>query len=263
MLELLVNSAGNIAHAITVSSTTLQSGEIANSVAGGRTQLVRLTSSASGDVVYSDYNETDTSINTDYFIISGAHFLKTEDTTRVTPLSSALASGSMDTHTDVQAVIADANLVGPYSQDWIATKALTSKKRHGMRFETQGGGAEAAQYYQIFAAASFDLGIEPIRPLVYEQIPKSDEMFQPQRGWFPYATEMRITVNWKHVTAAKSLAFKSLGYLTSRPFFLYDSTGDTISHKLEHVVLESYRESVLRPDIIEISATFRRLKHYL
>lgn len=123
----------------------------------------------------------------------------------------------------------------------------------------------AAEFGKIYFSKGFDFGHNPnLTPRPAWKILTGDTSVfaRPLRSSLDYEVEAQLSLTWENVTRAKAEEFKALPQLLNWPLFLYDSSGDLWNWKLEHVILDRYRETIVGDDLHNLEMTFYRLKHY-
>lgn len=264
-LVILTNTAASNATAFSdVGSSTGAATGYTNQdiIAGNRSNVWRSTAVSSGGnwgVGYQFASE----ISCNYAVVTRADWLLTIDT-QIVRIRQRSSGGTWSSITDFDP-LASSDLVGYTGQDLVVEISPSERYGYGIRGSTKGGSTEAGQFSNLYFSNSFTFGHNPERGAQWITLSKDEQLFKPQRAWFPYATEKRITLTWKNITEAKYEAFKAIPGLMRWPLFLLEDDADDIaifSWLLEHVIVEDYTAVRRNIDLWDVTVTFRRLKHY-
>lgn len=258
--QLLYNTSANQASSITATSLTLTAATGFNTydiIAGPRSKMLRTTASSSAAGVGYEYTSS-TSI--EYIWIARADLFLTLGTSRVTARQRASGGtwsyGAVDYNP-----LTSASLIGPRSQDLLAAVSHTDLYGLGVAVAPLGGTTQAMQLSKLGGMASFAFGVEP--EVYANWAPIAENTFiTPINGTMPYEIEKKFSLRFPFITRAKAIGFRDVPQVFRWPILLYDSTGDIWSHKLEHVLVESYSEEIHRNDVHTLTINFARLKHY-
>lgn len=262
-LLLLVSDGGYAATTITLNSGATASGYDAKDlISGPRSTMWRSDSSSSNIAIgYEHGARSETHI-----VISRADLLLTQNGTRLRAMTMNIGGvWGLVSGIDYNP-LTSADLMGPYGQDICIPFTPPDPWGTGIRCDPVSG-SQAVQISKMIVSTSFTFGVEPHflqSPPVWEPLPPTSgpTLFTPPKGFEPFEVEARITLVWEAVTTAKATQFKALAQILKWPLYLYDSTGDVFSWKLEHVVVQEYTEQLIGQGYRNISITFLRLKHY-
>lgn len=157
--------------------------------------------------------------------------------------------------------LTSADLIGIRSQDLVRSVSPTSLRGYSVRAVTNGVTPEAMMLSKFYASASFSLGIEPDQESLQteELAPGTEET--PLRGTRPYEVEKKISMTFFGVTGAKVTAFRALPQIFNWPLFLYDTTGDLWSWKLEHVIVTDFTTAIVGEGRWGVELSVHRLRH--
>ena len=204
-------------------------------------------------------------LSVDYLVVARADWLLTAAQMRVKALQYSSGGvwsniGSVDYNP-----LITSDLIGPRSQDLVIPVAPTQLRGIALQVITKGVAAEAMHISKFFGSVSFSFDMEPFSFEMEEisQTNDTDRYFVPLRGTESYECEKRITLTFRHLTRAKVAEFKALPQILRWPLFLYDTTGDLWSWKLEHVVCAGWTEVVRANDVHDLTVSFLRLAHTL
>lgn len=261
-LKFLCNTAAVVANGFGMGTGSVQSGTLYDLMMGPRSSMVRFASSTLP--IWVAYNFPSDTICT-HIVVARADYMLTQYGTRLRPFQrdstgtwSEISAGSI-------ASVTPANLVGARAQDLVLDVSSASVYR-GVSIKTDcvvGGTAQGMILSKFYGCVAVDIGPPDLRNnLSYEDIPPDARLFQPQRSTFPYDTEKRFVLQFTDLLRSQANAFKALPYLTRWPLFLYDDAGDFIPWKLEHVLIESWNESITVANRHNLTINFRRLAHY-
>lgn len=202
-------------------------------------------------------------LSVDYLVVARADWLLTAGQMRVKALQ--YSSGGVWSNigsVDYDPLVAG-DLIGPTAQDLVIPVAPTQLRGIALQVITKGTNAEPLHVSKFFGSVSFSFDMEPLEFGTEElsQTSESARTFVPLRGTEAYECEQRITFAFRHLTRDKMAEFKALPQLLRWPLFLYDSTGDLWSWKLEHVICEGWTETVQANDVHDLTVSFLRLAH--
>lgn len=132
-------------------------------------------------------------------------------------------------------------LVGPQSKDWVRAVTISNKEAIGLNLTGGTGGSYAKTLYKVYFSTGFTLnypGVEGSPAVTIEPLPRfSRHTILKQH----YAVTERWTFTAHGLTRAELQTFEQLPFLKTDAFFIYDSAGTLISHKLLQCVMESYQ----------------------
>lgn len=254
-LVILTNSAGNSASQIQFDASDVADGyDETQIIAGPRSTLMRAQAATGCSLGYV-FSDT---LTCDYMVVARADLLLTENGARVYPTQkSAGGTWSQQASPDYNELAAG-DLVGPRSQDLVFP--VSPSEIHGIGLAAEFDSSEAMIFSKLYGCVSFAFDEEPMA-LSSEEV-EPGTFFTPLRGTWPYEVEKRIAIAFPAVSDATYLEFRALPQIYNWPIFLYDTTGDLWSWKLEHVVLETMTPTLANDGRWEIQASFLRLKHY-
>jgi len=198
----------------------------------------------------------------DYMVVARADLLLTATGMRVRPIQrSAGGTWSFISSVDYNPLSAS-NLVGVRKQDLVFPVSPTQTRGIGISAYNGGAVSEAMMFAKLYGCQAFDFGVGPAQGGVSFENVAADFYFTPLRGTWPYEVEKRIVMTFQKVPAAKIRQFKALPQILNWPLFIYDTTGDTLPQRLEHVVIESYGQTLNSNRSGNVQISFLRLKHY-
>lgn len=262
MLWILPNTAGDQATSLSMPTVSTEGGyDSADIISGPRNYFWRSIASSAGQgigyILPADLIVT-------HFVIARADWLVTQSggnlrsTQRNSGGSLSYISGAAYTP------LTAASLMGPKAQDLAYAVAPTVYRGYYIEFDS--AGTEAMQISKFYPSVGFNFGHNPdilANPERQEdQHGQASTLFIPQRGYFPYETDGRITLSWHPVTRAVANEFLGLPQLLNWPIFLFDDAADLWPWKLEHVIVENIVETVLGQDEVQFTVTFQRLMQY-
>lgn len=259
-ISILTNLAGFTASSIDACGLTAgtASGYSVNDFINGPRSTRHRTSSSSSEIGRGYVFAANTTCS--YIYISRADWLITQNGTRVRPMTRnsggtwAVLAGS-----DYNPIAAS-DLIGARSQDLVF--AVTPVDLRGIGISTKPvSGSQGTQISKFWGCESFDMGVPPSLQLNWETVPEY-EYTTPLNGTMPYEIERRYSLTFENVTRAKATAFKALSHVFQWPILLYDPSQDLWSHKLEHVIIESYTETIAQSNVHTIALNVARLKQY-
>ena len=165
---------------------------------------------------------------------------------------------------DVESDIDLNSLVGLKRQDYVL--AMNIEDITGIAVLITPDGTEANLINHFVGAQAFTFNREPAFSAIEEEIPPSDMYFTdvnsvPKR-FKTYEVSDKIALKFEGVTRDKIDEFLALDNIDNHPFYIYDSAHYLWAHKLEHVILESFRVVQLNDDYWSIAMILRRLKQY-
>lgn len=262
-LVILPNTAGSAAASITINTGARASGYRTEDVIHGPRSRMFRSQATSGSVRVGYTHDSDLSIDT--VVVARADKLLTQDGMRIR----FQERDSVDTWSDLTTpdynTLASSDLIGRHGQDLVASVSPTDLRGVGITVSA-GGAAEAIQFSKLYGSLAFDMGTQPVALSNPSRWRYQDAYAKPLRGWYRVKTEAEITIHWSGVTAEKAAAFEAIPRLLEWPFFLYEDNASAISlfeHRLEHVIIaEPYTIVRHNNGFRDITATFRRLKHY-
>ena len=264
---LLVNDIASKVDTASNSVGTIAAGyDLNDMIAGGRNTRVRLAPKAngSGDQLY--YWDSSATNTIDYFSIIRADWLLTNGGVSITDRKTGAGGASKSNITGtIYNPLSASDLIGYKYQDLVHFYNPSTHAAHGFGLTIDNlntGASESTQFSKMYWGQSFNFGVEPERGTVWEHIGDLDTLFVPQKGHFAYATEARISLTFAHIPLSKVVEFRSLEQILNWPLIIYDPNQYIWDYKMEHVLVETWQETLLGPDDWAISVTFRRLKHY-
>lgn len=149
-------------------------------------------------------------------------------------------SGTSTTEFDSGTSFAE-TLVGPQSKDWVRAVTCSSKEALGLNLTAGTGGNYAKTLYKVYFSTGFTLnypGAEGSPAVIIEPLPRHSRHFLEKQS---FSVTERWTFTAHGLTRTELQTFERLPYLKTDSFFIYDSAGTLISHKLLQCVLESYQ----------------------
>ena len=199
-------------------------------------------------------------ITCNYIFVSRADWLLTKNGTRLRPRD----KNSGGTWGYVAGVdynpLTTAHLEGVNGQDLCF--AVSPSNLRGIGISTASvSGTQATQVSKFWGCSSFTFDLEPAFQMNWEPVPEYT-FVTPLDGTMPYEIERRFSLTFAGARRAKVTEFRALPNIFKWPMILYDSTGDLWNHKIEHVIIEGYEETVLQNNIHVVSLSCARLKHY-
>ncbi len=118
---------------------------------------------------------------------------------------------------------------------------------------------------KFYACSAFDFGIGPVadpRPAWKPVQSEYARYFKPFNGHITYEISDIIRLIWPRLTQSKFEDFTQVSQLLNWPLFIYDPSSYLWVHKLEHVVVQSYKWTQQNPHHGNLEVTFGRLRHY-
>lgn len=249
-------SAASVANAAGGSTATGYS--LLNMIAGPRSTLHR-GAAASGGVGASYLFNSNVDLN--YVVIARADYLLTLNTSRVR-LRERNASNVWSYVSGIDYnPLSSTSLVGVKAQDLVFSFTQTEKRGIEI-YSNPVSGTDAQQFSKFYACNSFEFtGYAPELGMQSEELPIGSYA-TAINGDIPYEIESRFTITFHQVTGSLVDTFKALPQLKNWPFFLYDTAGDIWSHKLEHVILEGWTETINMKNSHTLELNFARLRQY-
>lgn len=256
----LTNKAGDTASSVEFNSGTADSAYSDRWVIAGPRSLL-FKAEASTSALNVGYVFTAATL-CDYMVVARADLLLTATGMRVRPIQRDTGGA----WTFVSGVdynpLAPANLIGVRRQDLCFAVTPTDTAGIGVQAYNGGGSSEAAMFAKLYGCQAFNWGVGPAKGGVsFEKVP-ADTYFTPLRGTWPHEVEKRLIMTFHGVTTAKVRAFKALPQVFNWPLFIHDTTGDTLPQRLEHVLVESFSQTLRRDKTWNVQLSFLRLKHY-
>lgn len=150
-------------------------------------------------------------------------------------------------------------LIGPRSQDLVVPTTPANQRGFGLYCGCLSG-SQAAIFSKLYAGGAFGFSVPPNRGVQWQDLPP-ETYAVPLKGTKPYEIERSFSLTFAGVKQSERTQFLLYDGFYS-PFFLYDSTGDIWQHKLEHVILTGFTETMLEVDTYTITMEFARLRHY-
>lgn len=254
--RILTNYAGLVlTSGVTLTGLTRATGYRDTSLAeGNRALSFRSTTTTGGTCGY--FHNGGASHEYDHFAIIRA------DTLQSQTLSGAnvyLATRNGNVYSGVQLLdLSASGLVGINSQDYVIGRDLTCSG-FGVTFVPSG--STAMQFNGLYGSNAFYFGTEPdfdSQVIDFD----SETQFKPLRGDQYFGVDARIVLEFSNVSFDKVEEFRALPFLLEQPFLCYDPEGYIWSHKLEHVVLESYRLEQTDSEGFDIRLQLLRLKQW-
>lgn len=270
MLQILVNTAGAYAKDLVQSGTSTATGySQTDLISGPRSKYFRSSSATGGTL---GYICDPSSVACTHLVIARADWLLTlnagpnygteiqayryagYDATSASSVTSAII---LDESTD---------LIGYNYQDYVTS--WNSASGYGWAINQYGNPSTATthvfQCSKLYFSNAYDFGVNPRHQGInWEYFDQGRlNMFRTLEGTFDYACEARITIQFPEIESTYIDQFLALPEIYRWPFFLYDSAGDVIPWKIEHVILERIEQQILADDVWQVSLSFLRLKHY-
>lgn len=242
--QLLVNTGAVGGTTLEDASTIKTGSNLQHILAGPRNQIVKANAATSHTVkVNVDFRQIT------HFVLTNADLFKNG----VNAQQISLQYGSGPT-TDSTTAVGSMTLVGIKGQDWVRTFSQTSTS-FSAKFDHTA--SSETWYGKVFFSDAFDFGVPP-------QLIQSETRFErvrPLLGHRKYMTEHVIGLGFANLSQATVAAFRRLPL--HHPFFIYDSSSDLWTHKLEHVVIaDPWKESRQLDGKYQLIITVRRLRHY-
>lgn len=256
----LCNTAGNTATAQSTAGvgTTATGYDIKKVIAGPRSTFHRATAGAGGVGVGYEFTAD---LDLDYIVVARADKMLTQNTTRVR----VKERNSGGTWSNLAGVdynpLTSANLLGIKTQDLVFS--ITQSVKRGLAlYSVPLAGTDAQMVSKFYGCKAFEfVGSAPALGATTE-ILDIGSRFTPQNGHIDYEVEARFSISFGPVSRAYIALFKALPQLRNWPLFLYDTAGDLWTHKLEHVLIEDWTETIVESNLHGLSITFLRLRHY-
>jgi len=255
----LCNTGGNAATAMNNagSGSTASGYNIYDAISGPRSTWHRGAAASGGVAVAYEFASD---LDLDYCVVARADKLLTLNTSRLR----AQERNSGGTWSGVSGIdfnpLAVGNLVGIKTQDLVFTFTQTVKRGFSV-YSNPVTSTDAQMLSKVYASKAFEFPVPPSFGARSEELPIGT-YFTPPNGYIPYEVEMRFDIRFGPMAATYSTLFKALPQIRNWPLFLYDTAGDLWTHKLEHVLVEGWTETVLEGNKHLLEITFLRLRHY-
>jgi len=264
MLKILTNTAGeNATVANYVDGATASGYDDYDLISGPRNRSGR-SQASTGHISFAYAFGVD--VEADHMVVARADKMLTLSSLDMVIRERNSSNVWADVSSTALSPIQESHLIGIHEQDYVKQFTPTVQRGYALRVKTNSADAEALMLSKLYFAKGFSFGVEPEKPLQEDDLTEIEEILPPG-GKLPYAIEKRITLIFKSVTRAKVDEFLALPQIFNWPFFLYDDTASDIAlwqHRLEHVVVESCRETWQRRSDVnlwDIELTLGRLAH--
>lgn len=256
----LVNTAGDVAASVAnaAGGSTATNYSLLDMITGPRSTLHR-GAAASGGVGCAYLFNSNQDLT--HVVVARADYLLTLNTSRVRLLQ---RNGS-NVWSYVSGVdynpLTSASLTGLRSQDLVIP--FTQVEKRGIElYSNPVSGTDAQQISKFYGCNSFEFtGYAPKLGVTSENLPIGSYA-TPLDGDMSYEIEARFSLSYELLTGSLVDNFKALPQLKRWPLFLYDGSQDVWNHKVEHVIIEGWTETIVQADRHNLEINFARLRYY-